>query len=63
MLAQDPYAWPRPSEPRAVQHTRGNPEFGRPGKGEGLASELVGAGRRCRVSLRTPNLSRTLCVW
>ncbi|HEY5179735.1 MAG TPA: hypothetical protein VIJ07_08170 [Dermatophilaceae bacterium] len=42
MIARDPYAWPRPSEPRAVQDTCRNAEFGRPGKGERLAGEFVG---------------------
>ena len=42
MIARDPYAWPRPSEPRAVQDTHRNAEFGRAGKCEGLASEFVG---------------------
>ncbi len=47
MIAHDPYAWPRPSEPRTIQHTRGNAQLARPGKGEGLASEFVGGSRAC----------------
>jgi len=42
MLAQDAYAWPRLSEPRTIQDARRNAQFGRPGKGERLASEFVG---------------------